>query len=54
MPDIEADIFVCAGPPACTLEGDDAVRAAETGCVWCRVITIQSDGTEIERGPSHA
>ncbi len=47
-------IHVCAGPPACALEGDDAVAAQIAGCVWCKRITIADDGTESETGPSHA
>lgn len=46
-------IHVCAGPPQCALEGDDAVAAQIAGCVWCRRITIDN-GHESEEGPAHA
>jgi hypothetical protein len=49
-----AIIHVCAGPPACALEGDDAVAAQIAGCMWCRRIRIADDGTESEEGPGHA
>lgn len=47
-------IHVCAGPPQCALEGDDAVAAQIAGCVWCRRITITGDGIETETGPGTA
>jgi hypothetical protein len=47
-------IHVCAGPPACLLEGDDAVAAMQAGCVWCRRITIDADGNEAVTEPGHA
>ena len=46
-------IYVCAGPPKCPLEDDEAVAAQKAGCIWCRVITIHPDGTETEKGPRH-
>ena len=47
-------VIVCAGPPACHLEDDEAVAAQIAGCVWCRRIRIHEDGTETEEGPGHA
>lgn len=47
-------VIVCQGPPVCDLQGDDAVRAQEAGCVWCQVITVHQDGTETVREPSRA
>jgi hypothetical protein len=48
------EVIVCAGPPACLLEGNDAVAAAEAGCQWCRRITVGEDGDASETGPGHA
>lgn len=47
-------IIVCAGPPACLLEDDEAVAAQIAGCVWCKRITVHPDGRETEEGPGHA
>ena len=47
-------VIVCAGPPVCLLENDEAVTAMIAGCVWCRRITLHPDGTETETGPAHA
>jgi hypothetical protein len=49
-----AIIHVCAGPPYCSLEGDDAVAAQIAGCVWCRRIAIDAVGHEHDIGPGHA
>lgn len=54
MSDDATTIIVCAGPPACALQGDEAVAAQQEGCVWCRRITIADDGTESETGPGNA
>lgn len=54
MDDEYPSVIVCAGPPACSLEGDEAVAAQQAGCPWCRRITIMPDGREIETGPGHA
>lgn len=51
--DGDPQVIVCAGPPACLLQGDEAVAAAQAGCRWCRRITIHADGTETEEGPGH-
>ena len=42
-------IIVCAGPPLCLLQSDDAVRAQENGCELCKRIIVHPDGTEIVR-----
>jgi len=39
-------VIVCQGPPVCMLEGDEAVKAAEDGCPWCKRITLHDDMTE--------
>lgn len=39
-------VVVCQGPPICPLEGDEAVRAAADGCLWCKRITFHPDGSE--------
>jgi len=44
-------IFVCQGPPGCMLQDDEAVRAQQAGCPWCRVITLHADGSETIREP---
>jgi len=44
-------IHVCAGPPACSLQGDDAVAAQEKDCPWCKRILIR-DGVESVTEPS--
>ena len=43
-----AEVIVCAGPPACLLEGDAAVASQEAGCPICKRIVIHADGTETE------
>ena len=50
----DPQIIVCQGPPRCSLEGDDAVAAAEAGCPWCRRITLHDDGTETVEEPGNA
>lgn len=44
-------VIVCAGPPLCDLQDEDAVRAQKDGCGLCNRIVIHGDGTEtvIER-----
>lgn len=52
IPDEEpAVVIVCAGPPHCAHEGDEAVAAQIAGCVWCRRIVIADDLSETETGP---
>lgn len=38
--------IVCAGPPYCELQGDDAVKAQENGCPWCAYVYTEEDGRE--------
>lgn len=40
----EPAVIVCQGPPRCPLEGDDAVAAAEAGCVWCERHRVLDSG----------
>lgn len=42
----DQEIIVCAGPPVCRLEDDEAVRNANEGCPFCKRIVIHDDGTE--------
>ncbi len=51
MINIIGTIKICQGPPRCLLDGDEAVLAAESNCVWCRVIDIYEDGSETRSGP---
>lgn len=46
-----ATVVVCQGPPRCDLMGDEAVAAAESGCVWCKRIRIDEDGNEMVLEP---
>ena len=39
-------VWVCQGKPRCDLEGDDAIRAQEQGCHFCKRILIDADGVE--------
>lgn len=47
-------VIVCQGPPRCLLEGNDAVKAQEAGCVWCKRIIVHRDGTETVQEPGTA
>lgn len=47
-------VVICQGPPRCMLQNEDAVKAIEAGCVWCRRITLHDDGSETETGPVEA
>lgn len=42
------EVVVCAGPPFCMLEGDEAVQNQIDGCPKCRRIIVGDDGTETE------
>lgn len=44
-------IIVCQGSPRCLLEDDEAVAAQQAGCIWCRIIYIYDDGSEIIEEP---
>lgn len=46
MDDDDPLIIICAGPPLCLLQNDDAVRAQEHGCELCKRIIVHPDGTE--------
>lgn len=39
-------VIVCAGPPLCLLQGDEAVAQQQAGCEFCKLITIHPDGSE--------
>lgn len=47
-------IIVCAGPPRCDLQGEDAYQAQRAGCVWCRRIACHADGRETVTEPGNA
>lgn len=42
------EVIVCAGPPQCMLQSDEAVQNQIDGCPLCRRIAIADDGTETE------
>lgn len=44
----DSEVIVCAGPPACQIQGDDAVKNQIDGCPLCRRIVIHADGNETE------
>lgn len=46
--------IVCAGPPYCNLQGDDAVKAQEAGCPWCAYVHTEEDGREFIEQPGEA
>ncbi|MDP3740322.1 MAG: hypothetical protein Q8R02_23245 [Hyphomonadaceae bacterium] len=46
-------VIVCAGPPKCLLEDDEAIAAAKAGCKWCRRLTPEPEGRWAEEGPGH-
>jgi hypothetical protein len=47
-------VIVCQGPPRCDKECDDAVAAAQTGCVWCERHTLKEDGSWAIQKPAEA
>lgn len=47
-------IVVCQGPPTCDLVGDAAIASIRGGCVWCKRIIIDEDGSERVEEPGHA
>jgi hypothetical protein len=54
-------VFVCQGPPVCTLSVEEQVRAMQArgvgmgdGCQWCKVTTVHPDGRETVEEPGHA
>jgi len=48
MSDDAPEVIVCAGPPTCLLEDDEAIANAQAGCPSCRRIIVRPDGTETE------
>lgn len=44
----ESEVIVCAGPPTCLLQDDDAVANQVAGCPLCRRIVVHGDSTETE------
>lgn len=36
-----ARVFVCAGPPHCQLEGDEAVAEQQKGCALCTIYVFR-------------
>jgi len=50
---VASEIWVCQGPPRCALEGAEAVRAQQNGCVWCKVIHVMRDGTTVVARQPH-
>lgn len=43
-------MIVCQGPPRCSLQGDDAVKAQKDGCIWCDRLYFTGD-REFKIGP---
>ena len=54
MSDRDPQVIVCQGPPRCMLEGDEAIKAQESGCIWCKRITVHDDGSETTTQPGEA
>ena len=44
----DPEVVVCAGPPHCMLQGDEAIANAQSGCPLCRHIVCHADGRETE------
>lgn len=42
------EVIICAGPPACLLQDEEAVKNQEDGCPLCRRIVVGEDGKETE------
>jgi hypothetical protein len=42
------EVIVCAGPPECALQGDEAIAAANAGCLKCQHILVSPDGSTTE------
>lgn len=51
---VVAEVHCCAGPPACLLQGDAAIEACDSGCVWCSHLLIFASGRECLTEPGHA
>jgi len=39
-----SEIIICAGPPLCLLQGDEAVQNQIDGCPKCRRIVVDGRG----------
>lgn len=48
MPEESPQVIVCAGPPECLLQDDEAIANQKAGCPLCRRIAMNPDGTETE------
>ena len=47
-------VTVCAGPPRCMLQGEEAAENAMDGCTLCTRIAIHPNGDETHyRLPAH-
>ena len=46
------ELIICQGPPRCDLDGDEAIKAQQAGCVWCRRTVIHPDGAEFTTEPT--
>jgi hypothetical protein len=54
MEDNRPQVIVCAGPPECDLQDDDAVAAQQAGCPRCRRLLVNPDGsTEEYKAKAH-
>ena len=42
------EVIVCAGPPTCMHEDEEAIEMAMAGCPNCTHIVIKPDGDEEE------
>lgn len=42
------EVVVCAGPPFCAFQGDEAIQNSQDGCPLCVHTIIEPDGTETE------
>ena len=54
LDDDTTEIWICQGPPRCSLQGDEAVAEQHKGCPWCEVKTIWPDGSETTKKPVEA
>lgn len=45
----EAVVLVCAGPPTCCLEGQDALEEMNDNCHWCSWYRVLEDGSFVYR-----
>lgn len=47
-------IWVCQGPPRCSLDDAEAVAAQQAGCKFCKEIRIDDNGSETTIEPGNA